>query len=107
VQYGYLLTWQASFAGNSSREAVNAGAFQPFGFYQLGKGLYLRSAPIWVYDFQNNTYSVPLGLGIGQVIPDGKTVYNVFVEPQVSVADKGSGWPKWQVFVGFNMQFKD
>jgi hypothetical protein len=106
-QYGYLLTWQASFAGSSSREDVNVGAFQPFLFYQLGKGLYLRSAPIWAYNFESDTYSVPLGLGIGQVIPAGKTVYNVFVEPQVSVADKGAGWPKWQIFVGFNMQFKN
>ena len=35
----------------------------------------------------------------------GKTVFNAFVEPQWSVADKGPGWPEWQVFVGFNMQF--
>lgn len=106
-QYGYLLTWQASFAGADDRPSVNTGAFQPFAFYQLGKGAYLRAAPIWVYNFQNDTYSVPIGLGIGQVIPKGKTVYNVFIEPQISVADKGAGWPKWQVFVGFNMQFKN
>jgi hypothetical protein len=105
-QYGYLLTWQASFAGSSSREDVNVGAFQPFLFYQLGKGLYLRSAPIWIYNFENSTYSVPLGIGIGQVIPTSKVVYNVFVEPQWSVADKGAGYPEWQIFVGFNMQFK-
>ena len=106
LQYGYLLTWQGSFAGNDSRPDVNVGAFQPFAFYQLGKGLYLRSAPIWVYNFENSTYSMPLGLGIGQVIPTKKVVYNVFVEPQWSVADKGAGYPKWQIFVGFNMQFK-
>jgi hypothetical protein len=105
-QYGYLLTWQASFAGDASREDVNVGAFQPFAFYQLGKGLYLRSAPIWVYNFENSTYSVPVGLGIGQVIPTDKVVYNVFIEPQVSIADKGAGYPQWQIFVGFNMQFK-
>lgn len=106
-QYGYLLTWQASFAGADDRASVNAGAFQPFAFYQLGGGTYLRAAPIWVYNFQNDTYSVPLGLGIGQVIPKGNTVYNVFIEPQVSVADKGSGYAKWQIFLGFNMQFKN
>jgi len=106
-QYGYLLTWQASVAGSHDRPNVNVGALQPFLFYQLGHGTYLRAAPIWAYNFQNDTYSVPLGLGIGQVIPKGKTVYNVFVEPQVSVADKGAGWPKWQLFVGFNMQFKN
>src|SRR5690606_27388180 len=33
-QYGYLLSWQHSFAGNDNREDVNAAAFQPFAFYQ-------------------------------------------------------------------------
>ncbi len=105
-QYGYLLTWQASFAGSDQSADVNTGALQPFLFYQLGKGRYLRSAPIWVYDFENDTYSVPLGLGFGQVIPTKKVVYNVFIEPQWSVADKGAGYPQWQIFAGFNMQFK-
>jgi hypothetical protein len=104
-QYGYLLTWQASFAGDSDRDDVNTGALQPFAFYQLGGGTYLRAAPIWVYNFENDDYSVPLGIGIGQVIKKGKTVYNFFVEPQFSVADKGPGQPEWQVFAGFNMQF--
>ncbi|MCP5189070.1 MAG: hypothetical protein H6988_01630 [Pseudomonadales bacterium] len=104
-QYGYLLTWQHSFAGKGDRADVNAGAFQPFMFYQLGGGTYLRAAPIWSYNFENDDYSVPLGLGVGQVIKKDKTVYNVFVEPQYSVADEGAGQPQWQVFVGFNMQF--
>jgi hypothetical protein len=72
---------------------VNIGAFQPFAMYQLGKGLYLRSTPIWVYNIENSTYSVPLGLGIGKVIPSDKVVYNLFVEWQFSVADKGAGYP--------------
>ena len=104
-QYGYLLTWQASFAGKSDRDDVNTGALQPFAFYQLGGGTYLRAAPIWVYNFENDDYSVPLGIGIGQVIKKGKTVYNLFAEPQFSVADEGPGQPEWQLFVGFNMQF--
>lgn len=106
-QYGYLLTWQASFAGNDDRADVNIGALQPFLFYQLGGGTYLRSAPIWAYNFENDSYSVPIGLGIGQVIPRGKTVFNVFIEPQISVADHGPGQPEWQIFAGFNMQFKN
>ena len=104
-QYGYLLTWMASFAGDEDRPDTNIGAFQPFGIYQLGKGAYLRSTGIWVYNFETDNYSVPVGIGLGQVIPRGKTVYNVFIEPQWSIADKGSGWPEWQIFIGFNMQF--
>ena len=105
-QYGYLLTWQHSFGGADYRADVNVGAFQPFAFYQLGGGLYLRSAPIWVYNFENDDYSVPLGLGIGKVITRGKTVFNFFVEPQYSVAEEGLGWPEWQIFFALNMQFK-
>lgn len=105
-QYGYLLSWQASFAGSDNRKDVNVAAFQPFLFYQLGGGTYLRSTGAMVYNLENDDYSVPIGFGIGQVIPTEKTVFNVFVEPQVSVADKGAGWPEWQVFLGLNMQFK-
>ena len=104
-QYGYLLTWQASFAGDSDRQDVNVAALQPFAFFQLGGGTYLRAAPIWVYNLENDDYSVPLGIGVGQVIKKGKTVYNVFAEPQFSVADEGPGQPEWQIFVGLNMQF--
>ena len=106
-QYGYLLSWQHSFAGSSLRETVNVAAFQPFAFYQLGGGTYLRAAPIWSYNLDNDNYSVPLGIGIGQVIKRDKTVFNVFVEPQWSVADKGPGQPKWQLYLGLNMQFLD
>ncbi len=106
IQYGYLLSWQASFSGSDDRDEVNLGAFQPFVFYQLGGGTYLRSTAVMAYDFEHSSYSVPIGLGIGQVIPREKMVFNVFIEPQVSVADDGAGWPKWQVFVGLNSQFK-
>ena len=105
LQWGYLLTWQHSFAGEDDRDDVNVGAFQPFLIYQLGGGTYLRSAAIWVYDFERDNYNVPLGLGIGQVIKQGNTVYNAFIEPQFSVADDGPGQPEWQIFFGFNMQF--
>ena len=106
-QYGYLLSWQHSFAGDGDRDDVNMAAFQPFAFYQLGGGTYLRGAPIWSYNLETDDYSVPLGVGIGQVIKRGKTVYNFFVEPQYSVADRGPGLPEWQVFFALNLQFLD
>lgn len=106
-QYGYLLTWQRSFAGDDDREDVNLAAFQPFLFCQLGGGKYLRAAPVWVYNLENDNYSVPLGIGYGQVFKRGNTVYNVFIEPQFSVADDGPNQPEWQVFLGFNMQFSN
>jgi len=105
-QYGYLLSWQASFSGTDNRADVNLAAFQPFLFYQLGGGTYLRSTATMAYNLENDEYSVPIGFGIGQVIPSDKVIYNVFIEPQVSVADEGAGWPEWQMFLGLNMQFK-
>ncbi len=104
-QYGYLLTWQHSFAGESERADVNIGAFQPFGILQLGGRHYLRSTGIWVYNFESDSYSMPIGLGYGKVFKIRNTVYNAFIEPQYSVADSGPGQPEWQVFVGLNMQF--
>lgn len=104
-QYGYLLTYSHSFAGDSNRDTVSMGAFQPFLMMQLGGGTYLRSVGIWYKDFEHNSYSIPLGLGVGQVVKQGNTVYNFFIEPQYSVADQGSGVAKWQIFTGLNMQF--
>lgn len=80
-------------------------AIQPFGFLQLTKGFYLRSAPIWLFDFKNDRHVIPLGLGLGKVIKSGKTVYNFFVEPQFSVSDKGIAQPTTQIFAALNMQF--
>lgn len=105
-QYGYLLSWQASFAGDDDRADINVAGLQPFMFYQLGGGTYLRSSAVMTYDIEKDTYTVPVGFGIGQVVPTPDAVFNVFVEPQVSLADKGAGWAKWQVFLGLNTQFK-
>ncbi|MCJ7814465.1 MAG: hypothetical protein MUP31_00300 [Xanthomonadales bacterium] len=105
-QYGYLLSWQASFSGPDDRADVNVGGFQPFLFYQLGGGTYLRSSAVMTYDFENETYSVPIGLGIGKVFQSDKVVFNLFIEPQASIVDKGAGWAAWQVFIGLNSQFK-
>lgn len=104
-QWGYLLTWQTSFAGDDDRADVNVGALQPFGFYQLGKGWYLRSAGIWTYDFETDARSIPIGLGAGKVTRIGRAVANAFLEPQYSVATHGDGQPRWNVFGGINFQF--
>jgi len=105
-QYGGLVTWQTSFAGDDQRSSTNNGALQPFYFWQLGKGTYLRGAPNWYFDFENNAYSVPLALGIGKVVKVGNTVFNLFVEPQYSVLHNGTQ-PQFQVFTGINLQFME
>jgi len=106
IQYGYLLSWQASIAGPDDRADVNLGTFQPFVFYQLGRGRYLRSSAVSMYNFEDSTYTVPIGFGIGQVIPSKKAVFNAFIEFQYSIADKGAGYARWQIFFALNTQFK-
>ncbi len=104
-QWGYLLTWQTSVAGDDNRADVNIGAFQPFAFYQLGQGWYLRSTGTWTYDFETDDYAVPIGLGVGRVFKSDFATVNAFFEPQYSVATEGNGQPEWGVFAGVNFQF--
>ncbi|MCK5351793.1 hypothetical protein KAJ77_04410 [bacterium] len=105
-QWGGLLTWQTDFAGDDDRADTNIAALQPFYFFQMGKGTYFRGAPIWVFDLETDNYHIPIGLGVGKVVPHGNTVFNFFIEPQVTIADSGSGQPELQIFTGLNMQFK-
>jgi len=103
-QFGGLVTWQASFAGDEDRASTSLAAIQPFYFWQLGKGTYLRGAPIWAFDLENDAYSVPLALGIGKVVRLGDTVFNLFIEPQYSLLIDGTQ-PQFQIFTGINLQF--
>ena len=105
-QWGSLLTWQTDVAGSSNTADTNFLAVQPFYLFQLGKGLYLRGAPIWAFNLEANDYHVPIGLGLGKVVKQGNTVYNFFAEPQFTILDRGPGQPEFQFYVALNMQFK-
>ncbi len=105
LQYGYLLSWQHSFAGEDNAPDVNMAAFQPFTFYQLGQGYYLRSTAIMTYDFERENYNIPLGLGLGKVFKLNGATLNAYAEPQYSILNEGAGQPKWQILSGLNFQF--
>ncbi len=105
VQFGTLLQWQASFAGDEDRADVSLLTPQIFFIWQAGGGTYLRSTGIWSFDLKSGNYNVPIGLGIGKVMKANKVIFNIFAEPQFSVLAQGAGQPKFQLFVGFNTQF--
>jgi hypothetical protein len=105
IQYGGLITWQASFAGDKARANTNLLVLQPFGFWQLGGGTYLRTAPLWIFNLESHDYNVPVGFGIGRVVKVGNIVFNIFLEPQYTMLHEGAGQPAFQIFTGLNMQF--
>ena len=79
VQFGGLLTWQGSIAGDEDRPNTSILAAQPFVMWQLGGGTYLRSTGLWTFDLKSGDYVVPIDFGLGQVIKSGKIVYNIFL----------------------------
>ena len=44
-----------------------------------------------MFDIENDKYNVPVGLGIGKVVPTRKAVFNRFVEPQFTILSRGCG----------------
>ena len=105
-QFGGLVTYQTDFAGPSSRADVSLFAVQPFLFYQLGGGSYLRSAGVMAFNWENGNYNVPIGAGFGKVFKlKSGNVLNAFIEPQFTILEDGSGQPSFQVFFGLNTQF--
>ncbi len=105
-QWGGLISWQTDFAGDDDAPDAESVVVQPIYFFQLGKGLYTGGAPIWVYNAETNNYHVPVGLRLGKVLPGPKVVYNVFVEPQWTILDRGPGQPELQLYAAVNLQFK-
>ena len=101
IQWGGLVTWQTDISGN---EDTNLAIVQPLLFLQMGKGAYLRSSGAMTFDIENDDYYVPVGIGIGKVIKSGRTVYNMFFEPQFTILHEGDGYPAFQIFAGIQLQ---
>ena len=101
VQWGGLVTWQTNVGGN---ENSNLAIAQPLLFIQMGKGTYLRSSGVMTFDIENSAYYIPVGFGIGKVVKSGRSVFNMFFEPQFTILHDGQGWPAFQIFAGLNLQ---
>jgi hypothetical protein len=101
--FGALLSYDRSFAGDGPTWSVLQ--VQPYITYNLLWGLYARSSATWIFDLEQQTHYIPVGLGVGKVWTLHRdTTLNLFVEPQVSVAHRGIH-PAWGVFTGFSSQF--
>jgi hypothetical protein len=95
--YGALANNIWSFAGTDKRDDVNAFLLQPFVNYNLPDGWYLSSAPVvtanWEAD-SDNTWTVPVGGGVGKIIKIGKLPLNCSLRAYYNVEkpDFGADW---------------
>ena len=95
----------ASYQQSLDRQSQTL-TFQPLLFYNLDDGYYLRSSGIVSFDLVRRTTVVPIGIGLGRVIPlQSGRILNFFLEPQYSVIRAGDGVPTFQVYGGVNFQF--
>ena len=103
-QPGALITWSYNVAAKTPADKGNMLVFQPFLFFQLGHGTYLRSSALPTFEFEHSRYNVPVGLGIGQVLKQKRTVFNIYAEGQQTVWSYGALLPTSQLFFGLNVQ---
>lgn len=81
--FGALANNIWSFAGNDDRGDVNQMLLQPFVNFNMPGGWYVSSGPIitanWEAD-DDNTWTVPVGAGVGKVFRVGKLPLNGSVQ---------------------------
>lgn len=103
--FGMLGRHLWSFAGDSDRNNVNQSLFEPFVNYNLPNGWYLITDIIitanWEAD-SSNTWTVPLGGGVGKLFKIGNQAINARTEAYYNV-EKPDNAPNWQW--GFTIQF--
>ena len=103
--FGMLARHLGSFAGDSDRDNVNQSLFEPFVNYNLSNGWYLITDIIitanWEAD-SSDTWTVPLGGGVGKLFKIGDQAMNAKTEAYYNV-EKPDNAPDWQW--GFTIQF--
>ena len=78
-QWGGLTIYRTDVAGDSDRDSIKIFAAQPFYFFQLGEGLYLRGAPIWgwLYDESRRRKFLAERKGLEKVVKKGDTLAQI------------------------------
>jgi hypothetical protein len=103
--FGMLARHLGSFAGDSDRGNVSQSLFEPFVNYNLSSGWYLITDIIitanWEAD-SSDTWTVPLGGGVGKLFKIGDQAMNARMEAYYNV-EKPDNAPDWQW--GFTIQF--
>src|SRR5262245_8492834 len=69
--YGALVNHVASFGGDEKRRDINTTFLQPFAARRIGPGRTVSMNMESTYDWQSDAWTVPLNLGVSQVLPIG------------------------------------
>lgn len=96
----YNQTWAGdqSHGSSATLERINQMAVQPFIFYNLSAGWYVASLPIITADWTvDDKWTVPIGGGIGRVMPLGNVnvnarldaYYNGLLDPAEGITNVG------------------
>ena len=104
---GVLAQNPISFAGKTARAHANALFLQPFVTYQLGKGWFVRSQPLMIFDWETGGQPlIPLDLGVGRVFRIGQQHVNCFIEPFWNVSHDEPA-PVYGITVGAALLYPD
>jgi hypothetical protein len=98
-----------SFAGDDSRQDVNAMTIRPIVNYTLPNGWYLTSSPTIAADWEADKESrwlVPVGGGIGKVLKIGRQQMSAVVEAYHHAKSPEIG-PDWQLRLQFTLLFPE
>jgi hypothetical protein len=105
--YGALINniWSLD---TSDQPSYNNGLLQPFLNYNFKGGLYLTSAPIitanWEADDNDDTWTVPVGGGVGKIFHFGRLPVNTQISAYYNV-EKPKYGPDWQMRVQAQLMF--
>ena len=97
--FGALINNIWSFAGDDDREDVNLMLLQPFVNFNFRSGWYINSSPILTANWEadsDNTWTIPLGGGIGKIFNIGKQPVNAQLTSYYNVEHPYQG-PEWQL----------
>ena len=95
--YGGLLSNVWTFTGDHQ---VNSMTIQPFVNYNFGEGVFVTTVPIitanWKAD-SSNTWTVPLGMGIGKAMKMGSTPFTAQLHGYYNVVRPEFNDEAWQM----------
>jgi len=102
--YGALVNHLWDFAGDDSRDPINATFFQPFLSYILPTKTTLTVNTEMTYDWENDQATIPLNFQVSQLFKVGKQPMQAFAGVRYYAEGPDNG-PEWGVRFGLTLLF--